>query len=136
MAWCLPFWYPHENIGMKIWAWFSKYSSPWKTQVKKLITYYLHCVRNFFAGLSGHCCWINLDCNIWKTLFCLAFWYHYEKWGLKYDHYSANILLLGNSIFLHSGLNPARNFLLSEDEISREHFRVYSRTILQIFERL
>ena len=61
---------------------------------EKLITDYLHCMCNFFAGLSGHCCWINLDCNIWKTLFCLAFWYHYEKWGLKYDHYSANILLL------------------------------------------
>ena len=56
---------------------------------EKLITDYLHCVCNFFAGLSGHCCWINLDCNIWKTLFCLAFWYHYEKWGLKYDHYSS-----------------------------------------------
>ena len=29
-----------------------------------------------------------------------------------------------------------QDFLLSEDEISWEHFRVYSRTILQIFKRL
>ena len=41
-----------------------------------------------------------------------------------------------NGILLHSGLNPAWHFWLSEDEISWEHFRVYSRTILHIFKRL
>ena len=40
-----------------------------------------------------------------------------------------------NSILLHSGLNPAWHFW-SENEISWEHFRLYLRTILQIFERL
>jgi hypothetical protein len=46
-----------------------------------------------------------------------------------------------NSILLHSGPESSLTFLvvneifwLSEDEISWEYFRVYSRTILQVFE--
>ena len=122
------------------------------TLVNKLLDYKWWWPCNLCFGLDENC------------LLCMHAWHDFSRFHPKIlKHFCSFIsvfwLLYVRHHTLESGIDEApginvnsiccieawiqpdicgcqQDFLLSEDEISWEHLKVYSRTILQIFERL